>query len=139
MRSVDVKGADEAAVKRKDKPEFVRKKHMKYFWTEAERKRYHTSCCFEFQKGEFDGGHWKEDSLCLDAELFDKLNLYELLASAISEFDYYGPTKVTVDEWNTLFRKSQIECGDKASLLLELLPWVEDCFKTEKVFYILGI
>lgn len=114
--------------------------NMKYFWTEDERKIHRTTCCFEFQKGRFDGKtFWKNDSLCLHADIFDKNELFDIFSKSLNGFNYYGPNEVTADEWRILLNMSKKLGGVSAEIISELEPWVEENFKTYTVFSILGI
>lgn len=80
---------------------------MKFFMTEAERKQIHTTCCFEFQQGCFHNVFWAEDSLCLNADIFDKLKLYEIFSKAVPQFNYYGKSEVSPENWRMLQRLAQ--------------------------------
>lgn len=112
---------------------------MKYFLTEAQRKQGHGSCFFEFQRGEYKGKCWLEDSLCLQGDKFDEMQLGELWQRAIPHFEYYGITLVKPKDWERLRHFSQEAGGIKEEVILELSPWVETCFKEEKVFTICGL
>ena len=112
---------------------------MKYFMTEAERKQGHGTCFFEFQKGKDYGQCWLNDSLCLHADIFDEMKLYELFIAAIPHFAYYGVTVVTQKDWQALLLLSQEYGGIKEEVISELIPWVEECLKTKKAFTICGI
>ena len=112
---------------------------MNYFCTESERKASHSTCYLEFQKGEYKGKTWLEDSISLHDDIFHELHLYRLFIKAIPEFDHYGITKVTEYEWETL-KKLALEQGDEVQELIEeLSAWVSICFETEKIFTICGI
>ena len=113
---------------------------MKYFWTEAERKRKRTTLCFEFQKGRYKGKCWLDDSLSLHADIFDKAGLYTLFRQAIPNFDYYYSSNiVTKENWQHLLALAHQHGAEKEAIILELSPWVDDCFQTEEVFTICGI
>ena len=112
---------------------------MKYFLSEAERKQTHGTCYFEFQRGAYQGEFWLSDSLCLHAEVFDELKLFELFSKAIPHFEYYGVTTVTKDDWQALVRLSKEYGGEKEVVISELTSWVEACFELEEIFTICGI
>ena len=114
---------------------------MQYFWTEDERRKRHTTLCFEFQKGKYTGGKcWLKDSLCLHADIFDQAGLYTLLREAMPEFDYYYCRNyVTKEIWEKIFALAIRYGGKKEAIIRELLPWVNACFETEEVFTICGI
>ncbi len=112
---------------------------MNYFCTEQERKASHSTCYLEFQKGSFQGECWLSDSISLHIDIFDGLKLYQLFRKAIPEFDFYGITEVTLDEWEKL-KEFALEQGEEVQKVIEELSmWVLDCFETEKIFTICGI
>ena len=112
---------------------------IKYFITEAERKERHSTLLFEFQKGKKCDKYWLDDSLCLHADIFDELMLYELFSKSIPKFSYYGLTEVTQKDWE-IMRLLAPEYGSaKEDVISELTPWVDNCFKKEKIFTICGI
>lgn len=80
---------------------------MKYFLDEAQRRATGGTCYFEFQKGKFKNKFWLRDSLCLHADLFDSLMLYDLFSDSIEEFCYYAPNEVSKEQWKKLVVKSK--------------------------------
>lgn len=111
---------------------------MKYLLNEAQRKATGSTCYFEFQKGKFKKQTWLKDSLCLHADTFDSLMLYELFSDSIEEFCYYAPNEVSEEQWQNLVIKSQ-ENEQWKDFIGELKPWVEDCLAKHKCFTICGI
>lgn len=112
---------------------------MEYFITESERKELHSTCFFEFQKGRYYDRHWREDSICLHADIFDELKLYELFHKALPYFAYYGLTEVYPENWEELLSLSHDYGGKIEAVISEIVPWVENCFQVEKAFTICGI
>lgn len=112
---------------------------MKYFWTENERKERDTTCCLEFQRGEYKGSCWLDTSLCLDDDIFHDMKLYRLFKSAIRNFDHWGITEVNPEQWEKLKKLFNEKGGEYGELISELTPWAEENFKEEAVFTILGI
>ena len=112
---------------------------MKYFITEAERKELHSTCLFEFQKGIYHDRYWCEDSICLHAEIFDELKLFELFHKVLPHFDYYGRTEVSPENWEVLLSLSHNYGGEIEVVISEIVPWIENCFQVEKAFTICGI
>ena len=116
---------------------------MTYFITEAQRKPTHSTCFFEFQKGtpKKQGGDrfWKEDSLLLHMDVFDQLNLYAVFNTILPDFDYYGETTVTIDQYKSLKAAAFAQGGEIAMVFSELDIWATTCFKTESCFTIQGI
>ena len=111
---------------------------MKCFISEEKRKESGGTCYFEFQKGKFKNKFWKKDSICLYADVFDKLDLYQLLADSLGEFDYYGVNVVSQDQWRKIIEKST-ENEQWKMIIEELKPWVEECFIKHKHFTVCGI
>ena len=111
---------------------------MKYFLDEAQRKATGDTCYFEFQKGEFKNKFWLKDSLCLHVDTFDSLMLYDLFSYSIENFCYYAPTEVNKEQWKRLTEKSN-ENDYWKSIIEELRPWVEKCFRSYRCFTICGI
>lgn len=111
---------------------------MKYFVNEETRKASGSTCYFEFQNGKFKNKFWLKDSLCLHADVFDELMLYRLFSSSIEDFDYYGVNEVSEEQWNIILKNAK-EDEQWESVIEELRPWAEECFKKHKYFTICGI
>ena len=112
---------------------------MKYFVYEGDRKASGGTCYFEFQKGKFKNKFWLKDSICIHADLFDELSLFQLFADSIGMFDYYGPTNVIKKtQWNIIIENSKKNEQWKA-VVEELTPWVDECFTEHECFTICGI
>ena len=112
---------------------------MNYFCTERERKRSHSTCYLEFQKGEYKGTHWLEDSISLHDDIFHELHLYRLFIKAIPDFDHYGITQVNEKEWEKLKELAFAQGNEVQNLIEELSVWISECFASEKIFTICGI
>ena len=115
------------------------KKRIPLLYTATQRKTRGGTLYFEFQRGRFHRKHWLENSVFLDAELFDYLNLYELFAQAIPHFDYYYYSEVSPAQYETLKTLAHSQGGETTALFQELDYWVQNCFLTENVFTICGI
>ena len=111
---------------------------MKYFISEEKRKESGGTCYFEFQKGKFKNKFWMKDSICLYADLFDELDLYQLFSDSLGVFDYYGINEVSQDQWRKIIEKST-ENEQWKMIIEELKPWVEECFVKHKHFTVCGI
>jgi len=111
---------------------------MKYFISEEKRKESGGTCYFEFQKGKFKNKFWMKDSICLYADLFNELDLYQLFADSLGVFDYYGANEVSQDQWRKIIEKST-ENEQWKMIIEELKPWVEECFIKHKHFTVCGI
>ena len=82
---------------------------------------------------------WKEDSLLLHMDLFNRLNLPSVFITALPDFDYYGETTVTVDQYEALKATALAQGGEIAELFSEFDVWAAECFKVESCFTIQGI
>lgn len=113
---------------------------MKYFIHNSER---HGTCYHEFVQGEWDEEamiFWSGDSLYLHDDIACVLHLYrDLFKAANVEFNAYGITKITLDEWNALVKRAGEAGGEIFEFIEELRPWAEENFRNNKIFTILGI
>lgn len=85
---------------------------MKYFCTETEQKKSKSSCYLEFQKGRYANKCWLEDSICLHDDIFEELCLYQVLCSAIPQFDHWGITEVSLEQWQQVKNKAEAVGGE---------------------------
>ena len=110
---------------------------MKYFITEKERKNLHSTYFFEFQEGrenkEYSFVCWKENSMLLDADLFDESKLYKI----IPDCDYYGNTFVSKENWNIIKNSEKSQLA--RDIIDELSEWVVENFKKYDYFVIIGL
>lgn len=106
---------------------------MQYCVTNHQR---HGSCYFEFQRGIFHGVYWKNSSIYLSADDFDRFHLYTILSPA---FQYYGETVITQSQWREIFLRAQNLGGEVKKIMDEIDLWTQEFFETEPVFTILGI
>ncbi len=110
---------------------------MKYFITEAERKKIHSTCFFEFQEGQKNKEYkffcWKDNSMLLHADLFDESRLYKI----IPDLKYYGTTIINKENWNIIKNAEKSQLAKE--IIDELSDWVDENFKKYDYFVILGI
>ena len=106
---------------------------MQYCFTNSQR---HGSCCFEFQRGIFQGDYWKDTSIYLYADDFDRLQLYKVFPP---QFQYYGETVITASQWRSIWLAAQDIGGEVKKVMDEINCWAQECFDTESAFNILGI
>ncbi len=115
----------------------VAKKVRKYFCTETERQG---TCYHEFQKGKWDEHtFWKEDSLLIHGDMHLELKLYGLFKQALPKYDAYGDVEVNKEQWQAIYAMAQEIGGETSDAIKEADVWVQKCFETEEVFYMLGI
>lgn len=115
------------------------KKSSPHLYTAAQRKALGGTCYFEFQHGSFRHKYWQGRSVYMHADVFDELNLFELFTEAIPDFDYFGVTEVSPNQYDKLRVLARDRGGEIAAVFEELDGWVKNCFQTENVFSILGI
>lgn len=112
---------------------------MQYFIDAKERKESGSTCYFEFQRGKYDGKCWKDDSLNISDEDFDKLSLAKIFLNVISSFDYFGTTEVNSEQWERIKGILSEKGGEYKKILTELEPWVCENFKEFDVFTVWGM
>ena len=111
---------------------------MKYFCTETERKASKSTCYFEFQKGHHRGKYWLEDSISIHDDLLSD-EIYQVFVDTIPQFDPFGVTEVTNEQWREMKSKAKAVGGEALVAITELEDWVVKCFEEEDVFTICGI
>ena len=111
---------------------------MKYFCTETERKASKSTCYFEFQKGHHKGKHWLEDSISIHDDLLSD-EIYQVFVAAIPQFDPFGVTEVTKEQWQQVKSRAETVGGEAIAAITEIEDWVVECFEEEEVFTICGI
>jgi hypothetical protein len=97
------------------------------------------SCYFEFQKGKFSDKYWLDSSICLSADIFDSLNLYQVFVKIVSEFDYYGITEINREEWKQIKLTADIIGGIAKDVITEIDSWANGFLSTGNVITFLGI
>lgn len=112
---------------------------MKYFVTETKRKASNSTCFFEFQKGYYHDQYWLQDSINISDDLWDEFNLSELIGNVNKDFNYYGITVITKNQWNKIINNSQKTDSAWKDVIAEAIPWVNDCFEKNEVFSIIGM
>lgn len=112
---------------------------MDFFVKEARRKASHSTFYFEFQRGSYKDKCWLPDSISIYADLWDEYHLSDLVCQVIKEFDYYGMTVVTEQQWNEIVKIARKTGGVWEKVIENAVPWATDCFKKHDVFTILGL
>lgn len=92
------------------------------------------TCYFEFQRGRNPGRFWRTSSIYMEDEVFDRLNLPELFAGALPDFDYYGETEVTPEQWDRIKTGAGRMGPQTRAAISELDGWAQDCFCTGACF-----
>ncbi|MMZ65845.1 hypothetical protein FRY98_12750 [Paenibacillus faecis] len=95
---------------------------------------------FEFMQGRLSGTHWLEDSIYLTEETIAETQLVDYLTLTLRDFNYYGPTEVTQEEWNQIMQNVNASNSEIAKQLVnEIDEWAKNCFKSHSCFTICGI
>lgn len=109
---------------------------MRYFYTESEKVG---TCYFEFQKGDWsEKSHWKPDSLLMEDLDFEDY-LFDIITAVIPDFDFYGVTMVTKEQWKSIREKAAKMGGHTLAAIREVDGWVQETFRDYGVFTILGM
>ena len=109
---------------------------MKYFCSNCERDG---SCYHEFQRGKWDGSsHWKADSVLIHDDMMRETGLDLLLTECIPGYNPWGPTEVSLAQWEAVRMRAQQTGGTAAAAADEADEWVRADGATA-VFSILGI
>ena len=114
----------------------------KYFVTNAEREKsldIGKTCYFEFQKGYFHDEFWADDSLMLHIDYVDGLGLHACFRDVLSGYDYDDITNVDKRNWQKILDYGMNACGELRECILELESWVDECFKENDYFSIIGM
>ncbi|MBR5179661.1 MAG: hypothetical protein IKW90_12800 [Lachnospiraceae bacterium] len=114
---------------------------MRFFITEDERKRTGSTAFIEFQKGRFDGECWHIDSICMDEDKFYELHLRRLFSMTLPQFDYYGITQVSGEEFKRVVEASAdfSDNNDVAACIGELKEWIGEAEDEDILFTICGM
>lgn len=97
------------------------------------------TCYHEFQKGEFLGQYWSEDSLLIHDVTLHRIELNRLFRSAIPTYDIYSATRVTREDWDKVYDKAQELGGEILEAVEEIDAWAEETFEEYDCFSIIGI
>ena len=120
---------------------------MRYFITEQERKRLHSTGFFEFQKGveglyqknrdkkDYKHGFWLEDSLLLHMDIADRIAMYKYIPG----FDYYYITVVDSQKWSEILYNIQTAPAETRAVFEEVTPFAEESIGRYGYFLIVGI
>ncbi|MBQ2887883.1 MAG: hypothetical protein IJE29_03035 [Firmicutes bacterium] len=109
---------------------------MKYFCTNDER---HGSCYHELQIGRWDGTHWRDGSLFIHDDVLTATGLGKLLTQCLPHYAYYGPTVITVAEWQNICQTAARQGGKLPAVIAEADIWLRQNLGTADEFMLLGI
>lgn len=109
--------------------------NLKYFVENNDRTG---SNYFEFQKGD-KNSCWHEDSLLLHESIMNKFEIFPLFKAIIPNADYYGKTKVYRSQWEQVYTLINDDKVYVRELFEELKIWVDECFKENDYFSIIGM
>lgn len=112
---------------------------MKYFCSNDER---FGSCYHEYQRGHLEKRqYWRDSSLYLDDDIAVDIKLHEIYFEVIKDYDPYSAERYFVNKamWGEILRKAIARGGAVKEAVMELSPWAEENFKTEKEFTVITI
>lgn len=115
---------------------------MKYFLTESERKERGGTCYHEFYKGEWDADNmvfWSSDSMNIHDDMMYNLGLDEFFEKVLGNYNISGENAINKIQWDRIYNLAEVKGGALFDAIKEINPWVEDNFRTNEVFTILGI
>lgn len=112
---------------------------MKYFIGEEERQNSGSTCFIEFQKGNYENEVWHIDSLCMDEELFYDLKLRKLFSSVLPQFDYFGITQVSSEQFSKVKDAAVNFSPETRECISELSEWLENSKNEGVLFTIVGM
>ena len=112
---------------------------MFFFITEEERKKSKSTCYFEFQKGKYHGKCWENGSVSIRDSLWDEYELSDLFEKAVPDFDYFGVTEISPEQWENILKICEKEKPKGACVIDDVREWVEECFKEFGCFAICGM
>lgn len=110
---------------------------MKYFVSGTEIKG---GCYHEFVKGTWDGEtFWSDDSLILDDDILNELNVAGLIYSVVPAYNPYGPTEFTWEQWAEICKKAAETGGEAQQVIRELDSWLGAPSGAGTAFTALGV
>lgn len=112
---------------------------MKYFINEKERKESHSTCYLEFQAGRYHNECWLDSSINISSEIWEQYHMTKFICTFVPNFDYYGITIVTKEQWLIIVDASMKENCICKAVILEAIPWASKCFENNDVFTICGL
>lgn len=111
----------------------------KYFIPSADRQG---SCYYEFYVGTWDKKRrqfWHKDSICITDHDWTATGFEALVADVVEEYDRYGYTVVTHEQWSVILQRAEASGGELWLAVSEAANWAKINFCRHKVFTILGI
>lgn len=82
---------------------------------------------------------WDEKSILINEDVFDGIGMGAFFDKHLKNFDFYGITYVPVKEWNILVGLAKYENKIVQEGMRELAEWVNEAFKENPGFTIVGI
>lgn len=111
---------------------------MKYFLTFDQLDD--DPCYHEFFRGSFDSFDcMKEDSLYVHDNDETAKIIYQLIREAIGVCDPYDVTYISKTKWENIYKLALSKDEKVVSIFKELNTWVEDVFKENNVFTLIGL
>lgn len=115
---------------------------MKYFLTKQEIRDDYSSDLYEFQTGIWDEEAMvfrKEDSIYLSDSIMYRLEFDLLLLCSIPEYNPFGETSVSKEQWSQIIDMAEKAGGELLELVREADLWAKNVFAEFGVFTIIGL
>jgi len=98
-------------------------------------------CYHELSRGDFArvNQYWRASSLFIDDDVFQACKLYYLFSRVIPDYDTWGINQITQPQWEQIKAESAGFSTKTQALLREIEPWVQESFRIESCFFILGV
>lgn len=109
---------------------------MKYCCTNEQRQG---TCYQELINGPYREEVWGRDSLYLEDDYIDTLGLYDLLIASVPQYDRWGITEVTKEQWEQMNSKAKELGGEAYVVMEEIQQWAKQKKHKETVYTILGV
>lgn len=85
-------------------------------------------------------GHWSSESIYISDEEFTILS--EFIDAVIENFNYYGPNKINIEQWNNVrsrFNSLNVKDNDIKKFFLNIEYWLKSDLNKSDYFWILGL
>lgn len=115
---------------------------MKFFLSQAERKNAGSTCYHEFYQGKWDESKmdfWNDESMNLHDDWMILLGLDTVILSIVDDYNPYGETEINEQQWKMIVQKAGEAGGHLLEAIQEITPWMENNFRKNEVFTLLGL
>lgn len=115
---------------------------MTYFITN--KQRLEMGGCTDFLeffpgKRKENSSFWNKKSILINEDVFDEIGLGSYFDQYLEDFDFYGFTEVSEEQWNKLVKNSNMLSKEVQCSIQEIDQWAQIVFEESDVFTIIGI